>query len=282
MKISPMAAAPNGKPIVPPDIRPDVLRPSMLDVLGELRVPLEATMLWLNALTYSWPHAVPGHGKTVMFIPGFMAGDISLAPLANFCRFLGHRSVMSGIWSNSSCPREVLELVGARIERVAERHGGPVVVIGHSLGGIYAREIGRRYPELVERVITMGSPIRRPRDAANRAVQAVASSIAAWRGRAEGCLSENCSCGLSISDKAPTLVPTTVIYSRTDGIVHWDSCIDRSASPMVENVEVHCSHVGMAVSADVYKIIAARLLLPESKEHERSRLHLHPGAEATL
>ncbi|MGB6088318.1 MAG: hypothetical protein WBG26_02395, partial [Candidatus Binataceae bacterium] len=102
MKISPMAAAPIGKPIVLPNIRSDVLRPSILDVLGEFRVPLEATMLWLNALTYSWPHAVPGHGKTIMFIPGFMAGDISLAPLANFCRFLGHRSVMSGIWSNSS------------------------------------------------------------------------------------------------------------------------------------------------------------------------------------
>lgn len=254
----------------------------MLDALGEFRVPLEATMLWLNAFTYSWPHATAGHGKTIMFIPGFMAGDITLAPMANFCRFLGHRSVMSGIWSNSSCPREVLELVGARIERVVERHGGPVVVIGHSLGGIYARELGHRYPELIERVITMGAPIRRPRDAANRAVQAVASSMAALRGRAPGCLSENCSCGLSISEISPTLVPTTVIYSRTDGIVHWESCIDRSGSLMVENVEVHCSHVGMAVSADVYKIIAARLLLPESEEHERSRLHLHPGAEAII
>ncbi len=259
-----------------------IRRPSMLDALGEFRVPLEATMLWLNALTYAWPHAIPGHGKTVMFIPGFMAGDITLAPMANFCRFLGHRSVMSGIWSNSSCPREVLELVGARIERVVERHGGPVIVIGHSLGGVYAREIGRRYPSVVERVITMGSPITRPRDAANMAVQAVANSVAALRGRAEGCLSENCSCGLSISSTEPPCVPITDIYSRTDGIVHWQSCIDRSGSPIVENVEVHCSHVGMAVSAEVYKIIAARLILPESEEHERSRLQLHPGAEAAI
>ncbi|MGC1678822.1 MAG: alpha/beta fold hydrolase [Candidatus Binataceae bacterium] len=276
--MNPAAAAPT----YDLNIHPDIRRPSMLDALGEFRVPLEATILWLNAFTYSWPHAMPGYGKTVMFIPGFMAGDITLAPLANFCRFLGHRSVMSGIWSNSSCPREVLELVGARIERVVERHGGPVVVIGHSLGGIYARELGHRYPELIERVITMGAPIRRPRDAANRAVQAVASSMARLRGRAPGCLSENCSCGLSISEMAQTLVPTTVIYSRTDGIVHWESCIDRRGSALVENVEVHCSHVGMAVSADVYKIIAARLLLPESEEHERSRLHLHPGAEAVI
>jgi triacylglycerol lipase len=190
--------------------------------------------------------------------------------------------VMAGIWSNSSCPREVLQLVGARIERVVERHGGPVVVIGHSLGGIYAREIGRRYPDQIERVITMGSPITRPRDAATLAVQAVANSVAALRGRAAGCLSENCSCGLSISNTAVPRVPVTDIYSRTDGIVHWQSCIDRSGSPLVENLEVHCSHVGMAVSAEVYKIIAARLLLPESEEHERSRLHLHPGAESAI
>ncbi|MHB8380726.1 MAG: alpha/beta fold hydrolase [Candidatus Binataceae bacterium] len=274
MKLSSISAAPIDSP--------KFHRPSMLEALGEFRVPLEATMLWLNALTYSWPRAVPGQGKTIMFIPGFMAGDITLAPMANFCRFLGHRSVMAGIWSNSSCPREVLELVGARIERVVERHGGPVVVIGHSLGGIYAREIGRRYPDAVERVITMGSPITRPRDAANRAVQAVASSMAALRGRAQGCLSENCSCGLTISNLAPPRVPTTVIYSRTDGIVHWQSCLDLSRSPIVENIEVHCSHVGMAVSAEVYKIIAARLILPETEEHERSRLHLHPGAESAI
>jgi len=260
----------------------DIRRPSILAALGEFRVPLEATMLWLNAFTYPWPHAVAGQGKTVMFIPGFMAGDITLAPLANFCRYLGHRPVMSGIWSNSSCPREVLELVGARIERIAERHGGPMVVIGHSLGGIYAREIARRYPDLVERVITMGAPITRPRDAANFAVRAVANSVAALRGRAQGCLSENCACGLSVSNLAPAHVPVTAIYSRTDGIVHWESCIDRSLSPIVENAEVHCSHVGMALSAEVYKLIAARLMLPESEEHARSRLHPHPGAEAEI
>ena len=276
-----------GSPNAAPSENPNFRRPSMLEALGEFRVGLEATMLWLNAITYPWPHAIPGQGKTVMFIPGFMAGDITLAPLANFCRYLGHRSVMSGIWSNSRCPREVLELVGTRLERVVERHGGPVVMIGHSLGGIYAREIGRRYPEFVERVITMGSPITRARDAANTAVQVVANSVAMLRGRAEGCLSENCSCGVGLTMGFPPRVPTSVIYSRTDGIVHFESCIDRSGLATVENVEVHCSHVGMAVSAEVYKIIAARLLLPTPEAHAanghaRSHLHLHPGAEADI
>ncbi len=121
---------------------------------------------------------------------------------------------------------------------------------------------------MVERVITLGSPIRMPRRHANLAVQAVARSVAAIRGRAEGCLSEACQCGLMLSDESPAGVPTTHVYSRTDGVVHWESCVDFSGAPTVENVEVMGSHVGMGVNADVYRVIADRLSMPR-----RSRLH---------
>lgn len=234
----------------------------MLDALGEFRVPLEATMLWLQAFTYPWPHAEPGKGKLVMLIPGFMAGDITLAPLANFCRMMGHRAVMPGIWSNSDCPRDALEQLGKRLKQVTDRHGGSVVLVGQSLGGVYARELGHRHPDQIERIITMGSPLGPVRGAANVLVQAVARSVAKVRGKAEGCLSESCSCGLSMSNRTPETIPTTVIYSRTDGVVDWKACLDRSGSPIVENVEVMSSHVGMAVSAEVYKVIASRLVLP--------------------
>ena len=72
-------------------------RPSMIDALGEFRVPLEASIYWLGALTHPWPHVRPHNAKVVMLIPGFMAGDMTLAPLANFCRWLGHRAVYAGI-----------------------------------------------------------------------------------------------------------------------------------------------------------------------------------------
>src|SRR5277367_4569608 len=205
-------------------------RPSMIDALGEFRVPLEASIYWLGALSHPWPHAKPHNAKVVMLIPGFMAGDMTLAPLANFCRWLGHRAVYAGILSNS--------------------------------------EIAREHPEMVERVITLGSPIRMPRRHANLAVQAVARSVAAIRGRAEGCLSESCQCGLMLSDESPAGVPTTHVYSRTDGVVHWESCVDLSGAPTVENVEVMGSHVGMGVNDDVYRVIADRLSMPR-----RSRLH---------
>jgi len=243
-------------------------RPSMIDALGELRVPLEASIYWLGALTHPWPHVKLHNAKVVMLIPGFMAGDMTLAPLANFCRWLGHRAVYAGILSNSECPRETMRKLNARLALAYEKFEQPIVVIGQSLGGVYAREIAREQPDMVERVISLGSPLRMPRNAANLAVQAVARSVAAIRGKADGCLSEACQCGLMLSDESPPDVPTTHVYSRTDGVVHWESCIDLSGAPTVENVEVMGSHVGMGLNADVYRVIADRLAMPR-----RSRLH---------
>jgi triacylglycerol lipase len=242
-------------------------RPSIFDALGEFRVPLEASIYWIGALAHPWPHAGPRNAKVVMLIPGFMAGDVTLAPLANFCRWLGHRAVYAGILSNSECPRETMRKLNARLALAYEKFDQPIVVIGQSLGGVYAREIAREQPEMVERVISLGSPIRQPRRAANFAVEAVARSVAALRGRSEGCLSEACKCGLLLSDESPAGIPTTHIYSRTDGVVHWQSCIDLSGAPTVENVEVMGSHVGMGLNVDVYRIIADRLAMPR-----RSRL----------
>lgn len=238
------------------------LRPSVFDSLGELRLPLEATVGWLSALTYPWRHAEPGYEKVIMFIPGFLAGDVSLAPMAHFCRWLGHRTQFSGIWSNSRCPRETMEHLGTRLEHIHDRFESPVVIIGQSLGGVYAREIARRRPDLVERVISLGSPIRTVRGASNLAVQVFAESIAMLRGKGKGCLSEECQCGVLLSEQALDEVPTTLVYSRTDGVVHWECCIDNSDSDLVENIEVMSSHIGMAINADVYRVIAERLALP--------------------
>ncbi len=240
----------------------------MFDALGEFRVPLEASIYWLGALAHPWPHVRPQNAKVVMLIPGFMAGDVTLAPLANFCRWLGHRAVYAGILSNSECPRETMRKLNARLALAYEKFEQPIIVVGQSLGGVYAREIAREQPEMVERVISLGAPLRLPRNAANLAVQAVARSVAAIRGKADGCLSESCKCGLILSDESPADVPSTHIYSRSDGVVHWESCVDLSGAPTVENVEVKGSHVGMGVNPDVYRVIADRLAMPR-------RSHLH-------
>src|SRR5215469_6403846 len=260
---------------------PQPKRPSLFEALGEFRVPLEASIYWIGALTHPWPRVRPHDSKVVLLIPGFMAGDVTLAPLANFCRWLGHRAVYAGILSNSECPRDTMRKLNARLTLVYEKFGQRIVIVGQSLGGVYAREIAREHPEMVERVISLGSPIRQPRRHANLAVEAVAKSIAVLRGKADGCLSEECKCGVMLSDESPANVPTTHIYSRTDGVVHWESCVDLSGTPTVENVEVMGSHVGMGLNADVYRIIADRLAMPR-RGARNGRHAAEPEASAAL
>ena len=243
-------------------------RPSMLSALSELRAPLEASISWIEALPHPWPQVSPDHAKVVMLIPGFMAGDLTLAPLASFCRWLGHRVVHSGILSNSECPRETMQKLNARLALAYEKFDQPIVAIGHSLGGVYAREIAREQPELIERVITLGSPIRQVRRHTNLALEVVATTVAAIRGKARGCFGEECQCGLMLSEESPD-VPSTHIYSRSDGVVHWEGCIDLSGAPRVENVEVMGSHVGMGLNVDVYRVIADRLALPRRSQRNQ-------------
>jgi alpha/beta hydrolase family protein len=248
----------------------DARRPSILDALGELRFPLEASMFWVKALVHPWPRALPGAGRIVMLIPGFMAGDMTLLPMANFLTRLGHRPVFSGIWSNSKCPRETLEHLGHRLDQVRDSFDGHIALVGQSLGGLYARELAHRYPDHLDRVITLGSPIRSPHSHANLAVEAVARGVATLRGKADGCLSESCQCGLEITDDDydDEQVPTTVVFSRSDGVVHWESCVDTTGSELIENVEVMGSHCGMGLNADVYRVIAERLALPPRRRRD--------------
>lgn len=234
-------------------------RPSLLHSLFELRFPMEAAMFWIHGINHSWPH-VSRHGnrKSVMLIPGFMAGDMSLAPLAGLCRWLGHKTFFTGIRSNSNCPRQTLMHLEHHLERI---HGdeGRVAIIGQSLGGVYARELAARRPELVERVITLGSPVRLVEDSANALVITMARMVSRLRNMDDGCLTASCSCGMMLMERHPGEIPTTAIYSKTDGVVHWDSCVDRSGAETVENIEVKASHVGMGLNTDVFKIVADRL-----------------------
>jgi triacylglycerol lipase len=234
-------------------------RPSLLHSFFELRFPMEAALFWIHGIHHPWPSvAKHGNRKSVMLIPGFMAGDMSLAPLAGICRWLGHKTFFTGIRSNSNCPRETVLHLERHLERIYEDEGR-VVVIGQSLGGVYARELAARRPELVERVITLGSPIRLVEDSANALVLAMARLVAKLRNMDDGCLTQSCSCGMMLVERPPGDVPTTVVYSKTDGVVHWDSCVDRSGARTVENIEVMASHVGMGLNTDVFRVVAERL-----------------------
>jgi pimeloyl-ACP methyl ester carboxylesterase len=135
-----------------------------------------------------------------------------------------------------------------------------VVLIGHSLGGIYARELACRFPNLVERAILFGSPVKDPLESSNSFLRPL-FELAHRR----------CTNGLNTSGEAhfglspdPPRVPETLIYSKTDGLVQWQSCIESGAH--VEAIEVPSSHCGLPFRPEVLEIVADRL----ARRSERS------------
>src|SRR5271167_589380 len=177
---------------------PSAQRPSLLHSLFELRVPMEMALFWVHGIYHQWPHvAKHGNRKSIMLIPGFMAGDMSIAPLAGLCSWLGHKTFSSGIKSNSDCPRETARLLEDRLERIHEDEGR-ITVIGQSLGGVYARELAARRPELVERIITLGSPVGMSDDSASPLMVQMALRVAKLRNLEDGCLTRSCPSGMKM------------------------------------------------------------------------------------
>lgn len=195
------------------------------------------------------PH---GDGRGVLVMPGLLADDVSTRPLRRFLRRLDHRVYGWGLGRNIGPTQRVVDGLLPRLESVANRTGAPVSLVGWSLGGILARELARQNPDLVEQVITLASPYAMDDSMRSRA-------DAAYQRRA----SRHVTSGLPSRDqlRRPLPVPSTSVYSRTDGIVHWQACIS-PVSPTHENVEVRAGHLGIGVDAAVLWLLADRLAQP--------------------
>jgi pimeloyl-ACP methyl ester carboxylesterase len=210
-----------------------------------------------SASPYADPHR-PQAVEPVLLIPGFMAGDSTLKGMAAMLRSAGYRTYRSQIHVNVGCTREAADRLERRIESIAIRRGRKVSIVGHSLGGMLARGLAARRPDLINGIVSMGSPIMAP-----GAVHGVLSWDAAMltrltRAGLGGLMSEDCiagSCARSSFEETRAFldpeVGFTAIYSRRDGIVDWRACIDPAARP----VEVDTSHVGMAFDPAVFDAV---------------------------
>lgn len=230
------------------------------------------------------PPAAAG-GVPVLLIPGLLAGDGSMGAIASALRAAGHHPHAAGIRSNVGCSEQVVERLIVMTDRLAERHERPIAAVGHSRGGLFARVLARRRPELVSCVITLGTPHRDPL-AIHPLVWAAAAALAtAGTLRVPGLLSWSCGasrCCAQFDRDLAAPVPDDVrllsIYTRRDGVVDWRACVD----PAGDRLEVASTHCGMTAHAPtVWALTAAvgelQLCLSASRHNRRS----HPVKSAT-
>jgi pimeloyl-ACP methyl ester carboxylesterase len=183
----------------------------------------------------------------VLVLPGWLASDLSTRPLRAFLRARGYYAHGWRLGVNVGPSAPLIDGLDARFRALRDRHRRALSVIGWSLGGIYARELARRHPADVRQVITLASPFRDP----------FATTAARLLGNLAGPRDVERRRRMS----TPPPVPCTSFYSRTDGVVAWQSCLDE-ASPWTENVEVQSSHCGMGHHPRVLLAIAERLARP--------------------
>jgi pimeloyl-ACP methyl ester carboxylesterase len=230
------------------------LRPPGLGLLlAEARGIFEFnTSLLLSPLLMRAPQ---GDGHPVLTLPGFLASDLSMAPMRRYLKELGYDT---HAWRMGRNTGGVARMKSALFDRLREIHAGAgrkVSIVGWSLGGIYARHLALQAPDMVRSVVTLASPFANDVRATNatRLYEALSGEA----------VEQNSELQLTIAGDLP--VPTTSIYSRSDGVVNWRTCILRP-SDTAENIEVRlASHVGLGVNAAALWALADRLAQAEGQ-----------------
>lgn len=201
-------------------------------------------------------------GHPVVLVPGFLAGDASLLLMSRHLRRLGYRTYRSTMHANVGCTRAAADALEARIEEIAMRRERKVTIVGHSLGGLLARGIAARRPDLVDGIVTLGSPLLAPGAVHPLLALDLALVLALRRAGLGRLMGEECTsgdCARSSWEQSRGRLSRTVaftsVFSRRDGVVDWRGCLD----PDARVVEVSTSHIGMAVDPDVFDVVAAAL-----------------------
>lgn len=243
-----MPSGPDG-PQTPGRLRP----PGLALLLAEARGLLE-----LNASLLLSPvlmRAPKGDGHPVLALPGFLASDLSMAPMRRYLSELGYEAHAWRMGRNFGGFGRMRDSLRARLAEIHAASGRKVSLVGWSLGGVYARDLALQAPDLVRNVITLGSPFANDIRATNATRLYEMMSGERVEDFAE--LRE------AIAGDLP--VPTTSIYSRADGIVNWRTCLLRP-SDRAENIEVHlASHIGLGVNPAALWAVADRLAQPEGE-----------------
>jgi triacylglycerol lipase len=217
---------------------------------------------WSTYDPEDWPAAPAGEGRPVMLIPGFMAGDQSLTRMAVWLRTGGFVLARSGIRWNSGCMEPTVESVERRLERAVEQTGMRALVVGQSRGGCIGRALAALRPDLVETLVTLGSPLRdqlavRPRVWPSILTVGTLGTLGVPGMFSIRCMSGSCCARTreAMTGPFPDDIHFISVYSPSDEIVRWKACLDEAAT----HVEVDVSHIGMGWARDVWLAVTDAL-----------------------
>jgi triacylglycerol lipase len=241
----------------------DAVRFGAALVRPETALPLRVAREWASTRgDGARPTAPAGGGRPVLLIPGFLAGDASLTRLGAWLRGGDWRTYRSGIATNVNCAEPLVARLTARVEAIAERVGQPVTIVGQSRGGTLGRAVAVRRPDLVETLVTLGSPVRDQLGVHPRTRVAVTAIGLLGTVGVPGLFSHRCTNGpccaqarADVLGPFPASVRYLAVHSPLDEVVRVDACLD----PAAEQLSIPTSHVGMALDARVWRALAQRL-----------------------
>jgi Alpha/beta hydrolase family len=193
-----------------------------------------------------------GDGHPVVIFPGLGTDGSAVAPLRAHCEALGYTAFDWGQGFNTGPRGDVdqwLSELASNVSLSLQPFEQRATLIGWSLGGLYAREVGKILKDQVQQVITIATPFNATSDVTN----------VGWLYRLLGGNSATFEPALSKRLKEAPSVPTTSIYSRSDGVVAWETCIHDKTSKHVQDIEIESSHIGMGWNNATLQIIADRL-----------------------
>ncbi len=236
---------------------------NLASTLMELRAPVEALSL-LPALPLLRRLAPRGEGQPVLILPGFLATDNSTYVMRRYLKRQGYNAYGWDLGRNSGLRNSTYLKLEQRVIEMYGQHQEKISLIGWSLGGLYARILAHRLPDYVRQVITLGSPFNLAQPKATSDVGEVSSPILKIYERLNPGASEDVLLQGTPIWETPPPVPSTSIYSESDGIAAWHSCIDQ-INESTENLRISGSHIGMTHNPMIYYAVSNRLSQTEEQ-----------------
>jgi len=224
--------------------------PSLLLALSECQILFKIPKFLLEVDVME---VEKGDGHPVLVLPGFTGNDFITKPLRDFLKRANYKTEGWKLGFNLGYSEETFESLSKVLLGIYHYHNQKISLVGWSLGGVFARELAKVYPNIVRNVVTLGSPF----------VDILHGTNIKWLYRLINIIFNHSETEVNVEIlqnlNQPPPVPTSSLYSKLDGIVSWECCLNDCTREDVENIDVDCHHIGFIFNPRVLRILANRL-----------------------